>query len=322
MNGLILSCGSRNKIVEYFIKETPPEGKIVTADCDMFAPALYLGNKHYIIPKFSSDDYIDTVLDICFKENITYVFSLIDTELVVLSKLKKFFSEKGIKIIVSENDFTEKCLNKKEIYKDFIEKKIPTQKSYFDIEHLISDLNKNIIQFPLFVKPIMGSASINVSKIETSEELLFTYERNNGLFVQEFMAGEEYGVDCYVDIHSHKVIDMFIKKKIRMRAGETDKSISVLNNEISNLIVSALEKFEGIEGMLDIDVFEKDGNFYISEINPRFGGGYPHAYESGINFPKYLLENLAGKIHPEFKNLHYRNNIVMMKYNDILIKKI
>lgn len=30
------------------------------------------------------------------------------------------------------------------------------------------------------------------------------------------------------------------------------------------------------EGQIDIDIFDINGEYYISEVNPRFGGGYPH----------------------------------------------
>lgn len=37
-------------------------------------------------------------------------------------------------------------------------------------------------------------------------------------------------------------------------------------------------------------------NINISEVNPRFGGGYPHAYEAGANHMKYIVNNLQGKV--------------------------
>ena len=50
--------------------------------------------------------------------------------------------------------------------------------------------------------------------------------------------------------------------------------------------------------MIDIDIFEINGTFYISEVNPRFGGGYPHAYACGVNMPKQVMANLSGRENP------------------------
>ena len=74
----------------------------------------------------------------------------------------------------------------------------------------------------------------------------------------------------------------------------------------------------GFVGQIDIDVFEKNGKFYISEVNPRFGGGYPHAYECGCNFPKYMINNLMSKTNPSKVGL-YDEDIYMMKYLDLKI---
>ena len=70
--------------------------------------------------------------------------------------------------------------------------------------------------------------------------------------------------------------------------------------------------------MIDLDLFEEGGVFYLSEVNPRFGGGYPHAYECGVNFPGLLLRNLEGKENAcEIGN--YPPGITMMKYNEVKI---
>ena len=44
--------------------------------------------------------------------------------------------------------------------------------------------------------------------------------------------------------------------------------------EVIEKTVSALS----LAGPIDMDIFRIDGKYYISEINPRFGGGYPHAW--------------------------------------------
>ena len=104
-----------------------------------------------------------------------------------------------------------------------------------------------------------------------------------------------------------------------MRAGETDKSVSFKDEKLFFLI----EKFvkdSGYKGQIDIDIFEIDGNYYISEVNPRFGGGYPHAYECGCDHMSLIVNNLSGKVNS--KNIgNYSSDIFMMKYNEIMIKE-
>ena len=70
---------------------------------------------------------------------------------------------------------------------------------------------------------------------------------------------------------------------------------------------------------IDIDIFEIGGSYYISEVNPRFGGGYPHAYECGCDHMKLIVNNLEGKSNPV--NIgNYAEGIHMMKYNEVMIR--
>lgn len=64
------------------------------------------------------------------------------------------------------------------------------------------------------------------------------------------------------------------------------------------MLFELIEKFvlaAGYRGQIDIDIFDIGGSYYISEVNPRFGGGYPHAYESGSDHMKLIVENMEGK---------------------------
>ena len=145
------------------------------------------------------------------------------------------------------------------------------------------------------------------------------FAHNDNLMIQEYLNGQEIGADVYIDLLSGEVVSIFTKKKLVMRAGETDKSVSFKDEKLFSLI----EKFvkdSGYRGQIDIDIFEIDGNYYISEVNPRFGGGYPHAYECGCDHMSLIVNNLSGKVNS--KNIgNYSGDVFMMKYNEIMIKE-
>ena len=137
------------------------------------------------------------------------------------------------------------------------------------------------------------------------------------MMIQEFMDGQEIGIDCYIDMISGEVVSIFTKKKLVMRAGETDKAVSFADDRLFE-IIERFVKESGFRGQIDIDVFEKDGVYYISEVNPRFGGGYPHAYACGADHMTLIRNNLAG-ITNERHIGEYQTGKVMMKYNEIMI---
>lgn len=318
MNLLILSAGTRNKVVQYFKKEVGVEGKVVATDCSNLAPAVYDADRFYLVPRITAPGYLDRILEICREEQIDGVFSLIDPELSLLAKERERFLAVGTVPIVSDYDLTETCLDKFRMYQMLCRMQIPTGRCFVDKEDFYRAVEEGEISYPVFIKPVRGSASININKVNSREETDLLFTLDDDLMIQEYMDGQEYGADVYIDMISGRCTSIFVKKKIKMRAGETDKSVSIKNEKLFTMIRNFVEEC-GFRGMIDIDIFEIDGCFYISEVNPRFGGGFPHAYTCGVNMPAAVIRNLAGQEN-EVDIGNYAENICMMKYNEIAVR--
>lgn len=317
MNFLILAAGTRNKVVQYFKKTFDGIGTVVATDANTLGPAIYDANKYYIVPPITEPGYIDKILEICQKEKISGVLSLIDLELSLLATNKEKFRAVGTTVIGSSYELCEMALDKMQMYEWLKGHGYNCARSWMDKEKFYRAEQAGEVTYPVFVKPYRGSASISISKVFDKEtvELLFSHE--DDLMIQEFLDGQEIGADVYIDLISGEVVSIFTKKKIKMRAGETDKAVSFKDEKLFQLI----EKFvteAGYRGQIDIDIFDIDGKYYISEVNPRFGGGYPHAYESGCDHMKLILNNLQGVVNQ--KNIGaYDEGIYMMKYNEVKI---
>ena len=319
MNILILSAGTRNKIVQYFKNALSGKGFVIATDCSDLAPAIYEADKHYIVPRMTDEGYIDVILDISKKEKINGVLSLIDPELSLLAENKERFEEIGTTVIGSSYELCEMSLDKFKMFNWLNEHGYKCAKSYMDKEKFYEDLDKGIAKFPVFVKPAKGSASIAISKVYDKETVDLLFSHDQDLMIQEFLDGQEIGADVYIDMISGEPVSIFTKKKLKMRAGETDKAVSFKDEKLFELILKFVKE-AGYRGQIDIDVFEIDGEYYISEVNPRFGGGYPHAFESGADHMKLITNNLAGKVNDCVIG-KYENGIYMMKYNEVMVSK-
>ena len=318
MNILILSAGTRNKIVQYFRKALAGRGLVIATDCSDIAPAIYDADRFHIVPRMTEPGYLDVILKICEEEKVTGVLSLIDPELSLLAQNREKFAAVGTTVIGSSFELCEMSLDKFQMYNWLTAHRYRCAKSYMNKEAFFADVAAGLISYPVFVKPARGSASISISKVYDREtiELLFAHE--DGLMIQEFLDGQEIGADVYIDMVSHEVVSIFTKKKLKMRAGETDKAVSFKDQKLFDLI----ERFvgeAGYNGQIDIDIFEVNGEYYISEVNPRFGGGYPHAYESGADHMKLILNNLDGKRNEKHIG-DYRDGTYMMKFNEVMIR--
>lgn len=319
MNFLILAAGTRNKVVQYFKRTFDGVGKVIATDANTLGPAIYDADKYYIVPPITEPGYIDIILDICKKEQINGVLSLIDPELSLLAANEEKFKAIGVTIIGSSYDLCEMALDKMQMYEWLKIHGYNCARSWMDKEEFYKAVDAGEVSYPVFVKPYRGSASISISKVYDKEtvDLLFAHE--DDLMIQEFLDGQEIGADVYIDLISGEVVSIFTKKKIKMRAGETDKAVSFKDEKLFDLIKKFVNE-AGYRGQIDIDIFEINGTYYISEVNPRFGGGYPHAYESGCDHIKLILNNLNGIANQ--KNIGaYEEGIYMMKYNEVKIIK-
>lgn len=317
MNILVASCGTRNKIIQYLKKELAGNGKVVATDASPYAPALYEADVQVVVPRINEPGYIELIFDICKREKISGIFSLIDPELSLLASYAEEFKKIGVTIIGSNYELCEMALDKWQMYQWLTSHEYLCAKSYMDQKQFFEDVKNEEAKYPVFVKPARGSASLSIAKADDQETVELLCKHTEGMMIQEFLKGQEIGVDCYIDMISGELISVFMKKKLIMRAGETDKAVSFFDSKLYDIVKKFVSE-TGYRGQIDIDVFEIDGQYYISEVNPRFGGGYPHAYECGANHMQYIVNNLKGNTNTPSDN-QYQVGKIMMKYNEIMI---
>lgn len=317
MRILILSCGTRCLLVKYFMDRANGFDQVITTDCDRNAPALYFSDKYYIVERMTSPSYQRQILDICEKERIDVVLPLQEDELILTARNRQVFLNHGIIPCISDYETVALCRDKLAFCHFLQEAGLEPIPTYSKEDYFRGEAP---LEFPCFVKPRYGAGSVSSQAVDSRTMLDELMGRNDTEYIiQPFIHGQEYGVNAYCDYDTGELLELFILKKISMRAGETFKSVSVHNDAIADMIHTLVRKMR-FRGPVDIDIFESDGQYRILEVNPRFGGGYPHAYQCGINFPRRIAENLSGRgfgrgITP------YPDQIIALRYTDIYVQK-
>ena len=103
------------------------------------------------------------------------------------------------------------------------------------------------------------------------------------------------GVASIPDYDLSKDLAPWVKQKLAMRAGETDKAITVDLPEVREIGAAIGRNLKHI-GNLDVDIMQRaNGDYCVLELNPRFGGGYPFSYEAGVNMPLAIVKWLKGE---------------------------
>ncbi|MBD5095468.1 MAG: ATP-grasp domain-containing protein [Lachnospiraceae bacterium] len=313
MNILILSVGTKCKLVEYFKNEGAFD-KIVTTDCAEHVPAAYISDMHYLVPPIKSADYRTTINEICEKENINVILPLYEDELELIATYKSEFEDRGILAVISDAAIIRMCRDKYALYKNLVKHGISCIDTYdFDTEQdLISRL-----PLPVIVKQRKGAGSVGMFKICDESLMDYLTKKEKNLIVQPYIEAEEYGIDVYVDLIGGHIVEIFAKKKLRMRDGETEISRAIKDDALFEL-VEKIVRVMNFAGPIDMDIFKYNGEYYLLEINPRFGGGYPHAYECGVNFMKYIANNAQGKMNPPQIG-NYKTGNILLKYKEVML---
>lgn len=332
MNILFTCAGRRTYLLKYF-KENMQEGdKVIATDMQLSAPALQISDVKLQVPAVYADDYISRTLDICKRYSIDALISLNDLELPILAEQKARFDELGVKVIVSDPRVIDICFDKYKTAQWVEGLGLNAPKTYVTLEDAKKALANREIAFPLFLKPRWGSGSIGLETVEDMEELNDVYQLlfkkikktilatasvgEEYIMIQEKLTGNEYGLDVMNDLDGN-FIAVSVKQKLAMRAGETDKAVTVDLPEVREL-GAIIGRNLGHVGNLDLDIMQRaNGDYCVLELNPRFGGGFPFSYEAGVNLPKAILMWLRGEkvpveiLQPENGRMFAKNDYLM-----------
>jgi len=295
-------------------------GKVIGADLSPVAPALFFADEGYLVPRITEEDYFDKILEICGKSQVKAITTLIDPEIELLANHREELLANGILPLCPAAWTAHLCFDKYEMFRYLKSKGIRTVLTYNSLEGLKEGLLKGEIQFPVFMKPISGSGSVGIGKVNNMEEAEAKW--NDGKFtyiIQELMTGGDCDADVYVDCISHKPVAVFSKKNIESRIGGASKTISFKDSKLFDFVEEVCSVLE-LNGPCDMDFFIKDGEYYLSEINPRFGGAYLHAYGAGVDFIRLIINNIRG-IENQSIIGSYDEDVIMMMYDDVVIKR-
>lgn len=326
MNILFTCAGRRKYLLDYFRENLAPNDKIIATDMQLSAPALTSADIKLQVPPVYDPEYISITKKICKDYDVKAIIPLNDLELPILAENSNDFKAFGCLPIVAGPSVIDICFDKYQTSTFLSEIGLLSPKTFVCLNAAMKALEEGKLSFPLVLKPRWGSGSIGIEFVNNEAELRDVHamlmkkvkksilatasQGDEYILIQEKIDGQEYGMDVMNDFNGNNR-GVSVKKKLAMRAGETDKAVTVDNirlRSLGEILASSL----GHIGNLDVDVFEMNGDFYILELNPRFGGGFPFSYEAGVNFPKAIIEWLHGK--------EIDNSILVPKYNETFAK--
>lgn len=341
MNILFTSAGRRSYLIEYFREALNGEGKIYAMNSEDLSPALAVADESIISPMIYDENYIPFVLSYCKSKKIDAVISLFDADLPVLSKNIEKFQKIGTNVLVAPYDVIQICNDKWKTYKFLSENNIDTPRTFIVIDEAKKAIKDGIIHYPVIIKPRWGMGSIGIYEADNEQEIDVLYNKvkrkiqnsylkfeskeniERSVLIQEKINGQEYGMDVVNNLKGEFVITS-VKEKIAMRSGETDCSVTIRNDKISQ-IGEKLSLLMKHKANLDVDLFVTDEKIFVLEMNARFGGGYPFSHIAGLNLPLAIVkwlknEEVSSSILTTQANIYGQKDIKIIQLQPQMIK--
>lgn len=334
MNIMLTCAGRRNYLVHYFREALGGRGQVFAVDASAEAPALHEADRAFVVPPIDHTDYIDTLLTLCREHQIGLLVPSHDFELPLLARQRQRFLELGVIPLVSSPEIIDTCYDKWAT-SEFLERcDLPVLKTYLSLAEAHEALYRREISFPLVIKPRWGTTSIGIEYPADEEELDLAYrltkkclgrtslagisatDPERCVLIQERLWGQEYGLDVINDLNSHYVCT-FIRRKYRMRAGQTDRAVTVHDERIERVGATVGRRLSHI-GSIDCDVIVSDGKCFVIDINPRFGTGYPFSHIAGANLASALIA-WANRDEPDKHWFEVQPNVLAAKYDQLLV---
>jgi carbamoyl-phosphate synthase large subunit len=292
VNVLITAAGRRTSLVRAFVAEAHKRGgRVFAGDVDPLAPALFLADDALRIPRTDDPVHVAGLLDIVEGHAIGLLVPTIDTDLPVLAANRAAFAARGCRVAVSSEAFVTITLDKHSTGQTFGAAGFRVPASW--LPPLATSLE---LPARLFVKPRKGSASQHVYGIDR-DALDSVLRLVPDPIVQEALEGPEITIDALLDFDG-RPLHFVPRRRIRTLAGESIQGVTLDHDRaLEEWVGRVLDRCSalGAAGPLTLQAFLTEQGPTLTEINPRFGGGFPLALAAGGAYPAWLLDLAAGE---------------------------
>lgn len=334
---IISSAGRRLYLIDWFreaFEALDIEGRVVVAENDPTSSSASYGDVGRSLPKYDDPDYGRELMSLVAEFDAKILISANDYELIhvhVNSGLANSLRETGVLVPGVSAAWQAGCADKLQMAKMLASIEVPTPATVSGADDQgIDELSARADEF--VVKHRFGSGSSGLRVVSADQVRQAVTEAalsapaagghpgtRDDVVVQPKLPGAEYGVDIIGSLTDGGMLSgVLARRKVRMRAGETDKAVTVDAApfaRISELIAGASD----LTGLIDVDVFVDDfGEASVIDINPRFGGGYPFVHLAGADVPLYYLSQAFDIEVDECWN-KYELGVVSAKYESIRV---
>jgi carbamoyl-phosphate synthase large subunit len=210
-------------------------------------------------------------------------------------------------VLLPDAEASARMSDKLEAHRFFVASGIPSPRSWAPEE--VPDH----VRFPVLVKAREGFGSRNIHRAADAEQLAFFLGYTQvPSFVQEVCLGEEFSIDVFCDMDG-RCLNAIPRTMLLSKGGESIKGVSLRDSELIEHGAHVAEVV-GVKGPANVQCFrEPDGSLPITDVNTRFGGGFPVPLAAGGRYPELALALARGE-KPEPRLGDFADGVAMTRY--------
>ncbi|MFL5926223.1 MAG: ATP-grasp domain-containing protein [Gaiellaceae bacterium] len=303
MTAVLFTCaGQRVDIVTAF---RDAGATTVAADVDQLAPALYHADRFALVPRVDDPFYIEALRNLVELHDVRLIVPLTDLDHLVLAQARDNLA--AAVVLVPGPETIERCADKYLAHRFFEEEGIGSPPTWLPTEVPAS------IRFPVLVKARKGFGSRHIYRADNETELDFFLRYTTAdSMVQSLCHGEEFSIDVFCDLDG-RCLAAVPRTMIESKGGESIKGMTIKDPDLIDFGVRVSETLR-IVGPANVQCFrEPDGDLQVTDVNPRFGGGFPLPTAAGSRYPELALA-LANREQPEQRLGDFREGVVMTRF--------
>jgi carbamoyl-phosphate synthase large subunit len=302
VTAVLFTCaGQRVDIVDAFGRAG---ATTVAADVNPLAPALYRADRWALVPRIDDAEYVPALRGLVDEHDVRLIVPLTDLDQVTLAAARE---QLGALVLLPDQETVERLADKYLAHLLFEERGIASPPTW--LPNGVPD----DASFPLLVKARSGFGSRHIYRAEDRVQLGFFlgYTPVDSI-VQACLGGEEFSIDVFCDLDG-RCLNAIPRTMIESKGGESIKGMTIRDEGLIELARDVAEKLQ-LVGPANIQCFrEQDGSHYVTDINPRFGGGFPLPLAAGGRYPELALALARGE-RPEPRLGDFREGIVMTRF--------
>jgi carbamoyl-phosphate synthase large subunit len=303
MTAVLFTCaGQRVDIVSAFRRAG---ASTIATDLSELAPALYHADHRRLTPPVTDDGYVDALQAMVERHDVKLIVPLTDLDHLVLAHARSSFP--NTVVLVPGPETIERCSDKFLAHVFFEHEGIGSPATWLP-EDLPAD-----VPYPVLVKARRGFGSRHIYRAHDRAELdLFLRYTAVDSMVQSVCLGEEFSIDVFCDLDA-RCLNAVPRTMIESKGGESIKGMTIKDVELIEFGCHVAETLR-IAGPANVQCFrEPDGRLLVTDVNPRFGGGFPLPTAAGSGYPELALA-LANGERPEPRLGDFREGIVMTRF--------